>query len=156
MKRNVTISIAIIPNNWDSMMLGWTGSLAPSRRRSIDGLNQRFGLDAKYDEKAVEIWYGSEKEGWQDGNLPKELIDAFPAEINTENSNRFYRFDRHGNRLDILPKVLPARLFIGKKEGDVVKLFESETCIVYGELRQLQNRYRRFGNFEDVFAAVTR
>ena len=155
MKRTIIINLAIVPNTCGTMMLGWdTPTLKACREYQIEGENVRFGLDSKPTDRAIEIWYGDEKEAWQNGGLPQEIIDLFPAEVG-DWQNKCHQFDKYGNRLDILPSHLPARLFAGKREGDQVKLFESAEAIVYGELRQRQNRYARFGNFEDVYAAVT-
>ena len=154
--KTIEMNIAIIPNKAHKAIdeSCHTKKFEIFIRKHIDGYNRRFGLDIKDDDLMVELWYGSEKESYQNGGLPEEFNRLFPAEDWYEDSE--YMWDKYDNRLDILPSHLPARMFEGLKEGDKVLLFKSENCEVYGVLAQYKNRYRGFGSFESVFENVTR
>ena len=58
-------------------------------------------------------------------------------------------YQRHG-----FPEYLPAAIFAGKKEGDIVS-FKFRGIEFELELAQKKGRYARFGNFEDVVKNVT-
>ena len=154
--KTIEMNIAIIPNRGYRINLKDEkhSLISDMYKKKIDGYNNRWGLDLHHGDVIAEIWYGSEEESYQNGGLPKEFDQLFPAEgiVN----ERGYQFDKYGNRLDILPMFLPARMFEGLKEGDRVLLFKSSQCEVYGILAQLKNRYHGFGNFETVLEDCTK
>ena len=154
--KTIEMNIAIIPNKAHKAIdeKCHTKTYAQMIRKNLEGYNHRFGLDIKDDDLMVELWYGAEKESYQNGDLPEEFDTLFPAEGVVEENG--YLWDKYDNRLDILPSHLPSRMFEGLKEGDKVLLFKSENCEVYGVLAQHKNRYHEFGTFESVFENVTR
>ena len=156
-KLQLTLPIAIIPNHATSYI--WSEQSEATRemfRRNVEGYNQRFGCNIDPTEQCVELWYGTEEESYQNGKLPDYWDKIFPYEQKKDQDPDRPNFDKYGNRADSLPRLMPARLFKGKKEGDRVILFDSNTVVVFGKLLQQENRYKRFGNFEDVFNFVTR
>lgn len=87
-------------------------------------------------------------------------------ELNTENLRDHGGKLYDGNRIMIHTKYIPATLFSGKKEGDVVtvkffatKYSETLETIVLLEmeltLSQLKYRYKQHGKFEECFEKVT-
>lgn len=157
-KLQVVLPIAIIPNNSHAYVSEHNTSKAIKEMitRNVEGYNKRFGTRIDPFEICVELWYGTEEESFQNGGLPEVWDKLFPYDKTDVIEEHGHIFDRYGNRTDILPYLMPARLFEGKKEGDRVILFDSNTVVVFGKLLQQENRYRQFGNFEDVFKFVTR
>lgn len=152
----IEMNVAVIPNRGYRINLSDEkySFISDMEKKKVAGYNSRFGLDMKHNDIVVELWYGSEEESYQNGGLPEEFDTLFPAEgVGNENH---YQFDKYGNRIDILPGYLPARMFEGLKEGDRVLLFKSSQCEVYGILAQRKNRYHAFGNFETVLEDCTR
>lgn len=152
--KTIEMNVAIIPNKaYKAIDPEWmSDGIIEMRRREYTGWNKRFGIDLRDDDKAVEIWYGSEEDSFQNGDLPEEFDEFFPVEVDQQDED----FDIYGNRRDIAPYWLPARIFEGHKEGDTVEIFRSKNCVVMGRLAQQQNRYARFGTFEEVLEMVTK
>lgn len=157
-KLQVVLPIAIIPNHSHAYVNENIDSKAIKEMfaRNVEGYNKRFGTRIDPFENCVELWYGTEEESFQNGGLPEVWNKLFPYDKTDVIEERGYTFDRYGNRTDILPHLMPAKLFEGKKEGDRVILFDSNTVVVFGILRQRENRYGTYGTFEEVFNKVTR
>ena len=124
------------------------------RIRRIAELNEIHDLSD--DDQIVELWYVS-----KDDLGTSNLVDHGAHILNKNDKKIFFR-----------PSIglLPARLFEGHKEGDVidVKAFTTVTdpdypddentvfFLMHCKLNQLSYRYRRFGSFEETFDLVTR
>ena len=156
-KYQLAIDIAIIPNHADAYLHeSQSDGLKDMICRHVEGYNKRFGTQIDPTEQCVQIWYGSEEDSYQNGGLPECWNKLFPYEEKETKRERGFVFDKYGNRSDILPHMLPAKLFVGKKEGDRVIIFDSNDVVVYGILNQKNNRYSGFGTFEEVFNKVTK
>ena len=103
-----------------------------------------FGGDVKDDEELIQVWvYGSGSENWSchgwPGQLHKEKrwSDLSDAEFEERQSDKF-------------PTMIPAQYLKGVKEGETVKFAMEDGRKFALTANQLQNRYRRFGRFEEV------
>ena len=148
----IIIPVAIIPNAIINQ--------AHCRAKSIAGYNARFGVNMTLETETVEVWYGSEKESYQNGGLPNNIIDALRGYDALSTTDEDYVFDSYGNRLDIMPGRLPVAMFDGLKEGDYTVLTKRGSLEhapgveIRLRLNQRNNRYSRFGEFHEVLAKL--
>ena len=150
MKKIENMNLFIVPNR--------LGTFAEATKNSIRGTG---------------IFHEMAKRNGMPNGIPKwmPMIDIWTCTPKCDNcEDHFMRIDNDSHRQ--LANIMPAQLFDGKKEGDVITLILpfsvirrtddddiDETAIEWIEceitLNQLNYRYRMYGRFEDALDYVT-
>lgn len=149
-KLDFTAEVFIVPNHARSL----DQLLRESRKEYIRNIAKMNGInDMSDNDQLVELWYVS-----KDDLGTSNLVDHGAYILNENNMKIFFR-----------PSIglLPAKIFEGRKEGDVVDIKAYATVddvddentvffLMHCKLNQLSYRYCRFGRFEETFDLVTR
>lgn len=154
MTKEIIIDVAVIPNRVNSYCALREDSMNETARVSVQGWNERFNLDINEYEPCLEIWFGGEDDSFQNHGTPEEIIHAFvDTNYNEEDGDEW---DEFGIRYDLMPYKLPVRFFKGKKEGDVIDFGKPKNGVQLKlRLNQAENRYARYGTFEEVVERVS-
>lgn len=145
--------VFIIPNH-GSKLKDYSLLSDKKKEKVAEVLKASTGEDLSEDDKMVQLWFAKEEEG------PAHIENLCDHGIRVAINDSDWVFFR-----PTFMGLLPAKMFEGKKEGDVVDItipavsdFDNKVtfkAVIHAELCQLKFRYKRFGSFENTLKEVT-
>ena len=143
MEKKIVGDIFIVPNPGFHVkeLLPFAKETTIKRARLLAGIN------LEEEDYLIEVWATSPQcDNWT--SVYGGFQSLFGVKLPEDRSEKDYL-------IGYFPKLLPVKLFKGKKEGDTIVLHCPEYNItVELTLNQLGYRYGRFGKFEEVLKKV--
>lgn len=144
----MNVNLFIIPNGFTRVGEWCSESQNTKIHLLASEILENAGIEAEDSEITCQVWIHNEEIGIENMSCHTFMIE-----------------DEDGDEIIIAPYFgnAPAKLFIGKREGDVVDIKfsypqigkddngRSFHILLHAKLLQMQSRYRSFGAFETVF-----